>query len=107
MASNIDRYDSRPHFWFDMQGKDRILDHVRIAPARVIKVMTQKMEKGQDGKQVIFHRCKFFFNENDAQAYWDAIEKYHNDGRLKVLRRGRLIGGWQCPESMRTDEPGI
>ena len=96
-----DRYDFRPHFMFDIQTIDNIIDVARLAPHKVIKVLSQKMEKGQDGKQDVWFRCKFFYEEPDAVSYWDLIARYNMAGRVRVLRRARLVGGWMCPESMR------
>ena len=98
--------NDRPHFWFDVRSTDRVLDHIRIAPHRIVKVVRQIMEKDKDGKQVIWHRCKFFFNEPDAKAYWESIKNYHNQGRLEVIRRAKLVGGWGCPEHMQ-EKPNV
>ena len=96
----VDRYDFRPHMIFDIQTIDNIIDSARLAPHKVIKVISQKSEKGPDGKMNIWYRCKFFYDEPDARMYWDLIVKYDLAGRVRILRRGRLVGGYGCPESM-------
>ena len=74
---------------------------MNVKDYRVVRVVSHKMEKGEDGKQRIWKRCKLFFEEPDAERYWELIKKYHDDGRLEVLRQFRLVGGWGCPEQMK------
>lgn len=96
---SYDRFDNRPHIWIDVQSCDRIIDIVRLLPTNILAVVSQKMNKLQDGKQDIYYRCKFFFAEQNATSYIKHLQELHDLKRIRIIRKMFLCGGWKCPKT--------